>query len=93
MTREIISLALEAEGFKGPSQSYAIPEEREATFLISAPGDVFSVARITKADLREKFVFLQTAKNEHFYFAYEDVLGLRLVAAATARDRAAGFSR
>ncbi len=93
MTREIIGLVLESEGLKGGNQGFAVPEEREATVLVSAPGDVFPVGRVVKVDLREKYIFLQTSKSEHLYFAYEDVLGLRLLPAPSARDRVAGFSR
>ncbi len=93
MTREIIAAALEAEGFKPSGQSFTIPEEREATVLVSAPGDVLSVSKVVVADLREKFVYLQTAKDEHFFFAYEDVLGLRVLAKSSAKHGSAGFSR
>lgn len=93
MTREIIAAALEAEGLKAGSQGFAIPEDREATCLISAPGDVLSVAKVVQADLREKYLFLLTSKDERYFFAYEDVLGLRLAGRATAKERSAGFSR
>jgi hypothetical protein len=94
MTREIIAAALEGEGLKASSgQSFTIPEDREATVLVSAPGDVMPVSRVVQADLREKYLFLLTAKDERFFFAYEDVLGLRLIGKASARDRSAGFSR
>jgi hypothetical protein len=87
--------ALEAEGLRAQSgQSYTIPEEREATCLISAPGDILSVVKVVQADLREKYLYLQTFKDEHFFFAYEDVLGLRLLGkASSAKERSAGFSR
>jgi hypothetical protein len=96
MTREIIAAALESEGLKAQSgQSYAIPEEREATCLVSAPGEVFSVPKVAHIDLREKYLYLQTSKDEHYFFAYEDVLGLRLLGskATSAKERSAGFSR
>jgi hypothetical protein len=93
MTREIIALALEAEGLKAGSQGYSIPEDREATCLVSAPGDVLSVSKIVVADLRDKYLYLQTAKDERFFFAYEDVLGLRLLGKASAKERSAGFGR
>ena len=38
-------------------------------------------------------MLLENAKRERFYFAYEDVLGVRMLAAAAARDRVAGFGR
>lgn len=93
MTREIIALVLEAEGLKAGSQGYVIPEDREATCLVSAPGEVLSVSKVVQADLRDKYLFLLTSKDERYFFAYEDVLGLRLVGRASAKERSAGFSR
>ena len=94
MTREIITQALEAEGLKGGSQGFNIPEEREASCLLSAPGEVYVVSRVVVVDVREKYLFLQTAKDEHFFFAYEDILGLRLLGrSSSTKDRSAGFGR
>ena len=94
MTREIISAALEAEGIKASGQGFSIPEDREATVLVSAPGDMLSVGKVVQADLREKYLYLQTSKDERYFFAYEDVLGLKLLGkTSSAKERSAGFSR
>jgi hypothetical protein len=94
MTREIISAALESEGLKAGGQGFTIPEDREATCLVSSPGEVLSVAKVVLADLRDKYLYLQTAKDERFFFPYEVVLGLRLLGSkSTAKERSAGFSR
>jgi hypothetical protein len=94
MTREIITQVLESEGIKAGSQGFTIPEEREVTCMISAPGDLFSVSRIVLLDLREKYLFMQTSKDERFFFAYEDVLGVRLLGKSqTSGSRSAGFGR
>ena len=93
MTREIITQALESEGLKAGQHGFAIPEEREATCLVSAPGDLLTVSRIAILDLRDKYVFLQTSKDERYFFAYEDVLGLRILGRSQTRVRSAGFGR
>lgn len=94
MTREMISAALEAEGLKASGQGFSIPEDREATVLVSAPGDVLSVGKVVQAELREKYLYLQTTKDERYYFAYEDVLGLKLLGkGSSAKERSAGFGR
>jgi hypothetical protein len=91
MTREILAQALSAEGLESTNQGYAVPESREGTVFVAAPGDILSVDRVLRIDLRDKFVLLENVKHERFYFAYEDVLGLRMHAPATPRDRVAGF--
>jgi hypothetical protein len=93
MTREIISAALEGEGLKATGQAFAIGEDREGTFLISTPGDVLQVSKVVLADLKEKYLYLQTSKDEHYFFAYEDVLGVRLLGKSAARHGSAGFGR
>ncbi len=90
MTRDIIVQILESEGAKGGANGFSIREDREATCFISTPGDLLQIPRVVKVDLKEKFVSLQTNKDEHFLFAYEDVLGFKL-APATAKERGAGF--
>ena len=90
MTREIIVSILEGEGAEGKGGTFKIGEEREATCFVSAPGDLLSIPRVLKIELKEKFLSLQTAKDERFLFAYEDVLGFKVTAAST-KDRTAGF--
>ena len=67
--------------------------DREGTFLISTPGDVFSVSKVVLADLKEKYLSLQTSKDEHYFFAYEDVLGVRILGKGSAKHGSAGFGR
>ena len=94
MTKDCIALVLEGEGLGASKEGrFSIPENREAICLIEAPGDVVPVERLVAVELREKFVVLQNAKHERFFFAYESVLGLRLLASSTARERVAGFGR
>lgn len=91
MTRDIIAQIWEAEGAKLSGHTLAIREEREATCFVSTPGEVMSVAKVTKVELRDGFVVLQTAKDERFVFVYEDVLGFKLAAPSAPKERPAGF--
>jgi hypothetical protein len=93
MTRDMIVQIWEAEGAKLAGQAINIREEREATCFIESPGEVMAIARVTKLDLRDGFLSLQTAKDERFVFAYEDVLGFKLSSPSTPKDRPAGFGR
>jgi hypothetical protein len=93
MTRESITAALEGEGLGAGAQGYTIPEAREVTCLVAAPGDVFSVDRIVRMDLKEKFLLLENSRRERFFFAYEDLLGLKMLAAPNSKERMAGFGR
>jgi hypothetical protein len=46
-----------------------------------------------RVDLKDQYLTLANAKDERFAFAYADVLGFKLTAAAQAKERSAGFSR
>lgn len=93
MTREIIALALEGEGLKAGAQGFTIPDDREATVFVGTPGDLLPVAKVVRVELRDKYISLQTSKDERYLFAYDDVLGFRLLAGAQTRERTAGFAR
>ena len=94
MTRDTIVQLWEAEGAKLSGHTVNIREDREATCFVQTNGDVMSVGRVTKLDLRDAFIALQTSKEERFVFAYEDILGFKLSSAAVSKDRPpAGFGR
>jgi hypothetical protein len=93
MTREIIMQVLESEGLKAGAHGYAIPEEREVTCLVSAPGEVYAVPRVVVLEARDKYLFLQTSKDERFFFVFEDILGLRILGRSQVKERSAGFGR
>ena len=93
MTREIILSILEGEGADAKGGALTLREDREVTAFVSAPGEILNVARIVRAELKDKFIALQTAKDERFAFAYEDILGFKFAAAANVKDRSAGFGR
>jgi hypothetical protein len=93
MTRDMIVQIWEAEGAKLSGHAVNIREEREATCFIQTHGEVMSINRITKLDLREGFLTLQTSKDERYIFAYDEVLGFKLATPSTPKDRPAGFGR
>jgi hypothetical protein len=90
MTRENIAAALEAEGLKSDKTGFSIPEDREASVLVSTSGEIFTVDRVVRLELREGYTWIETTKREHFMFAYTAILGLRLMAG---RERPLGFGR
>ncbi|HEX4407012.1 MAG TPA: hypothetical protein VH560_19370 [Polyangia bacterium] len=93
MTREIILSILESEGAESKGGTLAFRDDREVTAFVSAPGEILNVARVVRVELKDKFVALQTTKDERFVFAYEDVLGFKFATAINVKDRSAGFGR
>jgi hypothetical protein len=93
MTREIILSILESEGAEAKGSTLTLREDREVTAFVAAPGEVLNVARIVRVELKDKFVILQTGKDERFVFAYDGVLGFKFATTAAVKDRSAGFGR
>ena len=93
MTREIILSILESEGADAKGGTLTFREDREVTAFVSAPGEILNVARVVRVDLKDKYVTLQTAKDERFAFPYEAILGFKFATATNVKDRSAGFSR
>jgi hypothetical protein len=93
MTREIIVSILEGEGAEQKGGVLTFREDREATCFVSSPGELMNVGRIVRVDLKDKFIVLQTAKDDRFAFAYEDILGFKLSGTTTVKERSAGFTR
>ncbi|HEY4186688.1 MAG TPA: hypothetical protein VGP07_16540 [Polyangia bacterium] len=93
MTRETIIQVWESEGVKPVGHTIAVRDDREATCFIETKGELMTVSRVTKLELRDAFIALVTVKDERFVFAYEDILGFKLGGAATPRDRPTGFGR
>jgi len=91
MTREIIVSILESEGAESKGGSLAFRDDRDVTCFISAPAELMAVPRVVRVELKESYVSLTTAKDERFTFAYADVLGFKLAAAAQHKERSAGF--
>jgi len=92
MTRESLAAALETEGLSKTNKGYQVPPKREAVCLVGAPGEVVTIERLSRIDLQDKYILLENQKRERFFFAYEDVLGLRLTAEGPG-ERMAGFGR
>lgn len=93
MTKDTIAAALSAESLTLTQDTFTIPEEREAIFLVAAPGDVMPVNKVVRAELRDKYLCLHTVKDEHFCFTYDLILGLRVLAAKPGKERVAGFAK
>jgi hypothetical protein len=93
MKKETILTALEAERLKAGSDGIAVPEDRDATFMVASPGETIQVSKVVKIEARESSLCLETAKGERYWFTYDLVLGLRFRTAKMAQEHAAGFGR
>ena len=93
MTKETLLHALGAEGLKVVSDGVAIPDDRDASFIVAGSGETIQVSKVIKIELRDSVLCLETTKGERFWFTYDLLLGMRVRATQDTRDHGAGFSR
>jgi len=93
MTKETLIQALEAEGLKAGGENIAVPDERDASFIVASPGETIQVGKVIKIELRATSFCLETTKGERYWFTYDLLIGLRVRAAETGKDRPTGFNR
>jgi hypothetical protein len=93
MTKDTLLFALGAERLANAGDSIAVPEERDATFIVAASGETIQIGKVVRIEPRDAALCLETSKGERFWLAYDLVLGLQLRSAKTANDHAAGFAR
>ena len=93
MTKETLLSTLETERLKPGTDGIHVPEDRDATFMVAAPGETIQVGKVVKIEARDSALCLETVKGERYWFTYDLVLGMRLRSAQTTKEHAAGFGR
>ncbi|MBN2576430.1 MAG: hypothetical protein JXP73_17845 [Deltaproteobacteria bacterium] len=93
MTKETLLAALEAERLKAGNDGIAVPEERDAAFMVAGPGETIQVSRVVRIEPRDGSLCLETARGERYWFTYDLVLGLRLRSPKLAKEAPTGFGR
>jgi hypothetical protein len=93
MTKEILLLALDAERAKTTGDAVAIPEDRDATFIVGGRGETIQIGKVVRVETRDSAVCLENAKGERFWFTYDLLLGLQIRSAKVGKELGAGFGR
>lgn len=93
MTKESLLQIFKTERLGMTGSVVTVPEDREATLFIASPSETIQVSKVLTIELYDGQVCLETGKNDRFWFAYEQVIGLRLLPAKVAKERAAGFNK
>jgi len=93
MTKETLLSALEAERLKTGGDGIAVPEDRDATFMVAGPGETIQVNKVVRIEARDGALCIENTKGERYWFTYDLVLGVRFRSAKLAKDHTAGFGR
>ena len=93
MTKETLLSTLEAERLKPGTDGINVPEDRDATFMVAAPGETIQVGKVVRIEPRDTSLCLETVKGERYWFTYDLVLGVRFRSAKLAKEPTTGFAR
>ena len=76
---------------KKDGTSWHLADETEATLFISLGEEVLQVAKVARIDVGAEVLEISTHKQERFFFAPEQVVGLRVGGENKAIRGSAGF--
>ena len=83
---------LSSEGVKPGAKGHTLPSEAEASLFVRGGSECMTIARVVRVQLADAYLVAETNKKDRFFFAYEDVVGLKLAVQEPSKERSAGFS-
>lgn len=94
MKVELIHRILDGvSGAKKDGGAWVIPEEVDVSVFIGLPSEVMAVPRVARAEATADLLTVETHKGERYYFAVEDVAGVKCGAPEKrSSGRGAGFA-
>jgi hypothetical protein len=78
-------------GVKREGDAYVLPEELDANAYVTIGQEVLQIPRLARVEIAGDLVTLTTHKSERFYFAPDQMAGLKLGGDAKGGRPSAGF--
>jgi hypothetical protein len=78
-------------GVKREGEAYVLPEELDAQAYVTIGQEVLQIPRLQRVEIAGDLITLTTHKSERFYFAPEQMAGLKLGGDNKAGRPSAGF--
>jgi len=71
-----------------------VPSESEASLFVALEGETLTIARVTRLEVSDALLSVDTAKGERFVLAAEDVRAVKIDRGENIRrERSAGFGK
>ncbi len=91
---QLVDIFAKQIGARKDGTAYVVPSDHDATLFVTFPGDTLTVGRITRLEVVEPFIYVDTAKGERYILAAEDIRAVKIEKGEnTKRERSAGFGR
>lgn len=78
-------------GARKDGTALLLPEAAEASIMVGLEGETLAIARITRVEIAESLITIDTAKGDRYVVAAEDVRAVKIEREGTKRGGAAGF--
>jgi len=74
----LLSMIEQVPGAQRQADSFVLDQSVDVTVFAQAGGDLVTVARVERLDLRPEYVALHGSKGEKVFFPYEHIAGLKV---------------
>jgi hypothetical protein len=82
-------------GARKDGSGFVLASDMEATFFVALEGETLQVARVSRVEVADTLVVVDTARGERYACALEDVRAVKIDREndARGRERGAGFGK
>ena len=93
-TEQLTEVFVKQVGARKDGHAYLVPSESEASLFVALEGETLTIARVTRLEVSDAMLSVDTAKGERFVLAAEDVRAVKIDRGENIRrERSAGFGK
>jgi hypothetical protein len=93
-TEQLVEVFVKQVGARKDGPAYLVPGDSEASLFVALEGETLSIARVSRLEVADTLLTVETARGERYVIAAEDVRAVKIDRGeATRRDRSAGFGK
>ena len=93
-TEQLTEVFVKQVGARKDGHAYLVPGDHEASLFVALEGETLAVTRVTRLEVSDTLLVVDTAKGERFVIAAEDVRAVKVDRGeGKGRERSAGFGK
>ena len=93
-TEQLVEVFTKQVGARKDGPAYVVPNESDASLFVALQGETLAIARISRLEIADTLVHVDTAKGERYVIAAEDVRAVKIERGdASRKERHAGFGK
>ena len=93
-TEQLTEVFVKQVGARKDGHAYLVPADAEASLFVALEGETLTVSRVTRIEVSDTLLTVDTAKGERYVLAAEDVRAVKMDRGdGKGRERSAGFGK